>query len=107
MSEHVGEDEVSDLRSSKVHLLQVCHLSVTASNSDTFQHCIHVVLAVHKVTSIHFSRLQLASDSVSDAFMQELHRDTDRIRHRTSCSSWRIENKRKGSNTQTWQQGTS
>lgn len=57
VSQHIGQDEVSDLRPAQVHLLQVRHLAVAAGDRHTFQHGVHVVLTVHQVASVHLSSL--------------------------------------------------
>merc|ERR1719272_1340644 len=80
MSEHVGEDEVADLRATKVHLLQVSDLAVPASHCDTLEHRVHVVLAVHQVPSVHLAGLELARDCMANALMEQLHRNAS-IRH--------------------------
>merc|ERR1740121_282536 len=44
MSQHVRKNEVANLRSTEVDLFQVGDLSITAGDSYSFQHGIHVVL---------------------------------------------------------------
>merc|ERR1719331_816968 len=75
MPQHVGQDEVTDLGATKIHLLQVRDLAVPTSHGNALKHRIHVVLAVHQVAAVHLSSLQLAGHGVANALVEQLHRN--------------------------------
>eukprot|EP00419_Tripos_fusus_P089879 CAMPEP_0172852592 /NCGR_PEP_ID=MMETSP1075-20121228/54225_1 /TAXON_ID=2916 /ORGANISM="Ceratium fusus, Strain PA161109" /LENGTH=99 /DNA_ID=CAMNT_0013698905 /DNA_START=127 /DNA_END=427 /DNA_ORIENTATION=- len=79
MPQHVGQDEVPNLGAAEVDLLKICHLAIPACHGDPFQHGIHVVLAIHQVTSVHFASLQFAGDRMPNALMEQLYGDAEEL----------------------------
>merc|ERR1711933_480619 len=82
MPKHVGKNKVTDLGSSEVDLLQIGDLAIPSCHGDALEHCIHVILTIHKVPTVHLSCFQLASHRVPYTLMQQLHGDTECVGHR-------------------------
>merc|ERR1740117_1227918 len=81
MSKHIWQNEVSDLRTPQVHLLEIGNLAVATSHGDTFEHRIHVVLAIHQMTTVHLPCFQLACHGVPNTFVQQFDGDAHHVRH--------------------------